>query len=1092
MFLFLCADLFTHQVTMTGGMLKIGVGSAMRGVSAAAKLPMHSRGLRWASASKLASRSALWRPQTIAKREQDARRKWLLQRSMASMGSAGGASTKSDGAQWAKVVGVGAAAAGVLYYLVVYPTQTEVEKQKKELEIEKERQLNARLAAELVAAEAKHNNVDWKATLERVVPAIVSLKLNSPKSFDTESPGNGSATGFVVDAERGIILTNRHVVGPGPIDAEAVFQNNEEVRVLPIYRDPVHDFGFFQYSPSDVKHIAVPSLPLRPEHATVGTDIRVVGNDAAEKLAIASGTLARLDRDAPMYGYNSYNDFNTFYFQASSGTTGGSSGSPVLNHDGEAIALNAGGKIGTSASFYLPLDRVKRALELIQQGKDVPRGTIQTVFQYKPFDEVRRLGVSSETESLVRSTFPLETGMLTVSETIPDGPSHEKLEPGDVLVRLNGELITRFVPVESILDDSVGKTVELEVERSGKLIKTSIEVQDLHAITPSRFLEIGGAVINPLSYQQARNYALRPGEPYVADAGYSLQRSRINRGSIIKSVNGVKTPDLEALKNAFARCADGERVVVKFSSLSDKTERVEVVHNDRRWFPFLEYARDDRAGTWHCKNLDAELPQQPAISPDTPEKKTAGNGSRALGSTTTLPGKNKIEAKLARSLVTVDFDRPFSVNSLSTANYRGTGLVIDAEKGLVVVDRNTVTDSMGDAMVTFASTIMVPAQVVFVHPVHNFAIVQYDPKLIGSTPIESCKISPKAVEPSDPVWLVGLISSVGRGGHSDLVSRETIVSGVKWIALPVPHPPRYQEHNLEMVSLQDVVSTEGGVICDTEGEVQAFWGSFSYQQHRQGARVESHFNRGIPIDVIMDSAKSLMEGKTPEVWDLGADFEHISLAKARELGLNQKLAELLERDSPDRRTILSVARCWGGTEAAKVLKNGDILVAIDDKTVTSFREVEKLSQKPEVKLTIVRDGEEKQIDVKTLFMERTEINRIVFWQGLLLQAPPLSVSAQRSIELEDGVYVSCRYSGSPAARYGPPPTSRIKEIDGIKVKSIDDFINVVKAKSTNDSVRIKYTSLSGKDRLCTLKLEPKYWPTSELVHENGEWHRRGV
>ncbi|KAF1315680.1 Pro-apoptotic serine protease, partial [Globisporangium splendens] len=979
--------------------------------------------------------------------------------------------------------------AGIAYYLVVHTEQRdEQEKQLKQWEIEQEKQLSARLAAELIAAEAKHNTGDWKSTLERVVPAIVSLKLNSPKFFDTESPGNGSATGFVVDAEKGIILTNRHVVGPGPIDAEAVFQNNEEVRIIPIYRDPVHDFGFFQYNPADVKHISVPSLSLRPEKACVGTDIRVVGNDAAEKLAIASGTLARLDRDAPMYGYNNYNDFNTFYFQASSGTTGGSSGSPVLNHEGEAIALNAGGKIGTSASFYLPLDRVKRALELIQQGREVQRGTIQAVFQYKPFDEVRRLGVNPDTEALVRSTYPLETGMLTVSETIPNGPSNKKLLPGDVLVRVNDELITRFVPLDAIIDEHVGKSINVQIERSGELLSFAIDVQDLHAITPSRFMEIGGAVINPLSYQQARNHAMSPGAPYVADPGYFLQRSRIGRGAIIHSVNGVKTPDFDSLKNFFITCPDGERVVVKFSNLTDKSEKMEVVHIDRRWFPFCEYTRDDALGTWHCENLDAKAVSTESES----DSKVKKNGSKAIGSTTTLPGKNKVEAKLARSLVTVDFDRPFSVNSLSTSNYRGTGLVIDATKGLVVVDRNTVTDNLGDAMVTFASTIMVPAQVVFVHPVHNFAIVQYDPKLIGSTPIESCKISQTKLKPSEPVWLVGLMSSVGRSGHSDLVSRETIVSGIKWIGLPMPNPPRYQEHNLEMVALQDIVGTEGGVVCSPDGEVEAFWASFSFQQQRGGQKVESQFNRGIPIDIIMESAAPLMEGKSPELWDLGVDFEHISLAKGRELGLEQSLAESLEKDAPDRRTILSVSRRWGGTDAAKVLKNGDILVAVDGKIVTSFREVEKCTQKPEVQLTIVRDGQEMKVDVKTLFMERTEINRIVFWQGLLLQAPPLSVSAQRSISLEDGIYVSCRYSGSPAARYGPPPTSRIQEIDGVKITSIDDFLEVVKAKSASDSVRIKYTDLSGKDRLSTLKLEPKYWPTNELVHENGEWHRRSI
>ncbi|KAG6609869.1 pro-apoptotic serine protease nma111-like protein [Phytophthora cinnamomi] len=964
-----------------------------------------------AAAAPLRRSPTSWRP--AANAQLLSRRPRALQ-VLSSSGLGGVArpfSTSSSSApttQNAQMAAAALVAAGVGYLFVSTERQSDQEKQQRELEIQKERKLSDRLAAELVAAEANQNKLDWKATLERVVPAIVSLKLNSPKFFDTESPGNGSATGFVVDAEKGIILTNRHVVGPGPIDAEAVFQNNEEVRVIPIYRDP------------DVKHMSVPSLRLEPDKATVGTDIRVVGNDAAEKLAIASGTLARLDRDSPNYGYNNYNDFNTFYYQASSGTTGGSSGSPVLNHDGDAIALNAGGKIGTSASFYLPLDRVKRAFDLIREGKDTP----QRKDLFAPPPRWR----------------------------------------------------------QAILDDNVGEEIELQIERSGELVTHKVQVQDLHSVTPSRFIEIGGAVINPLSYQQARNHAMSPGAPYVADPGYFLQRSRIGRGAIIHSVNGIKTPDLKTLKNYLRQCKDRDRIVVKFSKLTDKSEKVEVVHVDRRWFPFCEYVRDDKLGTWHCEHF-------------VPPSESAGGNVQSsgqkepIGSTTTLPGKNPVENKLARSLVTVDFDRPFSVNSLSTSNYRGTGLVIDAEKGLVVVDRNTVTDSMGDAMVTFASTIMVPAYVVFVHPVHNFAIVQYDPKLIGSTPIESCQVASKPLVPSDPVWLVGLMSSVGRSGHSDLVSRETIVSGVKWIGLPMPNPPRYQEHNLEMVALQDVVGTEGGVVCSDKGEVSAFWASFSFQQQRRSSKVESQFNRGIPMELIMESAAPLMRGVTPKIYDLGVDFEHLSLAKARELGLGQALAEILEKDAPDRRTILSVARRWGGTEAQDVLKNGDILVAVDGKIVTSFREVERCTQKPEVQLTIVRDGREMQLDVKTLFMERTEINRIVFWQGLLLQAPPLSVSAQRSISLEDGIYVSCRYSGSPAARYGPPPTSRIKEIDGIKISSIDDFLRVVTAKSENDSVRIKYTDLSGKDRLSTLKLEPKYWPTSELVNEGGEWHR---
>ncbi|KAJ2992931.1 hypothetical protein HDV02_002748 [Globomyces sp. JEL0801] len=83
-----------------------------------------------------------------------------------------------------------------------------------------------------VDAEAINNSntsLRWFNSLQLAVKAIVSIRFSQVAAFDTEPATSSEATGFVVDKDRGIILTNRHVACSGPFVGDAIWHNHEEV-----------------------------------------------------------------------------------------------------------------------------------------------------------------------------------------------------------------------------------------------------------------------------------------------------------------------------------------------------------------------------------------------------------------------------------------------------------------------------------------------------------------------------------------------------------------------------------------------------------------------------------------------------------------------------------------------------------------------------------------------------------------------------------------------------------------------------------------------------------------------------------------------
>ncbi len=654
--------------------------------------------------------------------------------------------------------------------------------------------------------------------------------------------------------------------------------------------------------------------------------------------------------------------------------------------------------------------------------------------------------------------------MLTVSQVIPGSPADGKLEPGDILVRMNGDLITEFVPLAAILDSSVGSSIAIEIERGGVSLIEDITVNDLHAVSPDEFLEFGNAIVHNLSYQQARHYNRAVDGVYVANPGYIFARSGIPRGAVISEVGGEPVNDIESLQAQLATMADGDRTTYRYHTMDDpRNSIVRSVEMDRNWFPAQHCWRDDESGVWPCNDLDSG-----------PEPSAPQSGRTQFSKN----GDSRVNA-ITPSLVMVTFDLPYTISGVAERHYYGTGLIVDTERGLIVVDRNTVPVAMGDVSITFAGSLQINGRVEYVHPLHNLAVVAYDPKLIGDTPVAAARFSNEVLEPGDDVWVIGL-----KGDHQ-IVHQATTVASVDPMLLPLSRTLRFRDTNIEAISLVNAPGDIDGVIVNKRGAVLAKWVSFAFQSGGESGQI----NRGISAELVSEFVDVVRSGET--VYSLEAELGYTPLFAARKLGLGEDWLSKLESHNPSGRRALSVTRLVAGTPASELLRNGDMILAVDNRVVTTFRELERAVSKPAVTLTVWRDSAAVEIDIETVALGGEGVKRAVSWAGALLHDPHRAMAAQRGIE-SSGVYIAFFSYGSPATRYGLWAGRRIVAVDDTETPDLQAFVDIVSGKDDQESVRLKTVSWNGSVQVITLKLDNQYWPAYEIRLTDTGWKRAPI
>lgn len=305
------------------------------------------------------------------------------------------------------------------------------------------------------------------------MPDVPQLPPGSPfedffEEFMNRHGGNSPATpptslgsGFIIDAEKGLIVTNAHVIQ----DADEVRVTLHDDTTIPaevLGRDEKTDLALLQVT---TKHplTAVKfgdSTPLR-----VGDWIIAIGNPFGLGGTVTTGIISAQQRDI---NAGPYDDF----IQTDASINRGNSGGPMFNMNGEVIGINtaiyspSGGSVGIG--FAIPSNLAKPVIDqLVKYGK-TRRGWMGVRIQTVTEDIAESLGLD------------VHNGALVASIT-PTGPAQDAgLKPGDIILEFDGKAVTQMRSLPRIVAETdIGKTVDIVYWRDGKKEKTSITVGEL-------------------------------------------------------------------------------------------------------------------------------------------------------------------------------------------------------------------------------------------------------------------------------------------------------------------------------------------------------------------------------------------------------------------------------------------------------------------------------------------------------------------------------------------------------------------------------------------------------------------------------------
>jgi len=312
--------------------------------------------------------------------------------------------------------------------------------------------------------------------LETIRPAIVNISTTARISYDDHpilrdpmfrrffnipEQGNRSSSlgsGVIVDAERGHILTNHHVIDKAD-EILVTTEDGREFTATVVGTDQASDVAVIQVEPDSLTDIEIGIS----ENLRVGDFVVAIGNPFGLSQTVTSGIVSGLGRSG--LGLGGYEDF----IQTDASINPGNSGGALVNLRGELVGINSaifsrsGGSIGIGLS--IPIDMAMSLMEQIVEYGNIKRGILGVRIQ-------------DMTPALAEAFNLAGQGGAVIVDIVEGTVADEAgLQEGDIVIRLNGNPVDGSSDLRNAIGlIRPGNPFEIEYYRDGVLRSEEITI----------------------------------------------------------------------------------------------------------------------------------------------------------------------------------------------------------------------------------------------------------------------------------------------------------------------------------------------------------------------------------------------------------------------------------------------------------------------------------------------------------------------------------------------------------------------------------------------------------------------------------------